>query len=122
MLGELRTASLLSKGFSEDPSAFNAHQSLEAATLSGARALGIDHLVGSIEVGKIADLTAIDLSDCATQPVYHPVSQIAYSATRDQVSDVWVAGKRILDNKELTTVDEDKTLATARELGRRIKQ
>ncbi|NKB76467.1 MAG: TRZ/ATZ family hydrolase [Gammaproteobacteria bacterium] len=122
MVGELRTASLLSKGVSGDPSSFNAHKSLEAATLCGAKALGLDHITGSIEIGKMADLTAIDLSDCATQPVYHPVSQIVYSSTRDQVSDVWVAGKRLLDNQNLTTIDKEKTLTLAKELGDKIKR
>ena len=120
MLGEMQTASLLAKGASENPAALPAHAALEAATLGGAKALGLDHLTGSLHPGKQADLTAINLADCATQPVYHPLSQIAYAATRHQVSDVWIAGKRLLENRRLTTLDEAEIVQKAAELGRRI--
>ena len=62
---------------------------------------------GSLVPGKSADITAIDLSALSTQPVYDPVSQIVYSATRDQVTDVWVAGKHLLADRKLTTLDEN---------------
>ncbi len=114
MLSEMKSASLLSKGVSHNPSAFDAYAALEAATLCGARALALDHLTGSIEVGKKADLVAIDLSDCASQPVYHPVSQIVYCASRSQISHVWVAGKNLLNKGEWTTMDADGILARAR--------
>ena len=115
LLGEMRMASLLAKGFSQDPAALNAYETLAAATINGAKALGLEHHIGSIEAGKKADLVAIDLSACATQPVYHPVSQIVYSASRDQVSDVWVAGRRVLENGVLTTLDAERICATANE-------
>ena len=120
MLDELQTASLLAKGVSENPSALPAHDALEAATLGGARALGLDHIIGSIRHGKKADVIAIDLSDSATQPVYHPLNQIVYSAARHQVSDVWVGGKRLLENRRLTTLDETGILRKAAELAHRI--
>ncbi len=120
MLGEMKMAALLAKGFSQDPTAFNAHAALAAATINGARGLGLDHLIGSIEVGKQADLVAIDLSHCATQPVYHPVSQIVYSASRDQVSDVWVGGQRLLENGQLTTLDVERICALANEWRNKI--
>jgi len=120
MLAELQTASLLAKGASDNPAALPAFDALKAATLNGAEALGLSRLTGSITPGKQADLIAIDLSSPATQPVYHPVSQIAYSAARDQVTDVWVAGKRLLDKRRLTTVDETATVAKAAEWARRI--
>ena len=113
MLGELRTASLLAKGVGEDPTALNAHQTLQAATVNGARALGLGEITGSIQAGKSADLVAIDLSHSSTTPVYHPVSQIVYSATRDQVSDVWVAGKRLLQDGEFTVMDYESIRHTA---------
>ncbi len=115
MFGEMRMASLLAKGYSNDPTALDGYQTLEAATINGAKSLGLGHVTGSIEPGKKADLVAIDLSHCANQPVYHPVSQIVYSATRDQVSDVWVAGKRLLESGKLTTLDEDRICSIARE-------
>ena len=121
MLAELQSASLLAKGTAQDPAALPAHAALQAATLNGARALGLEQVSGSLTPGKQADIIAIDLSDSATQPVYHPLSQIVYSAARHQVSDVWVGGKRLLENRRLTTLDETEILAKAAEFGRRIK-
>jgi len=121
MLSETRTASLLSKGVSGNPSAFGAFRSLEAATLSGAKALGLDHLIGSIEVGKQADMIAINLEDASTQPVYHPVNQVVYGACRNQVSDVWVAGKRLLQSGLLTTLEPEEIRKRAQEWGERIR-
>ncbi|MDD9858805.1 MAG: TRZ/ATZ family hydrolase [Gammaproteobacteria bacterium] len=120
MLGELQTASLLAKGASQNPSALPAHDALTMATLGGAEALGLERITGSIVAGKKADLIAIDLSEPATQPVYHPLSQIVYSAGRHQVSDVWVGGKRLLENRRLTTLDEEQIVRKAAALGRRI--
>jgi 5-methylthioadenosine/S-adenosylhomocysteine deaminase len=76
------------------------------ATLNGARALGLDDRIGSLKANKAADITAIDLSGITSQPVYDPVSQIVYTAGRDQVTDVWVAGKHLLKDRVLTTLDE----------------
>ena len=66
------------------------------ATLNGAKALGLDHEIGSLEVGKAADIVALNLSDIETQPLFDPISDIVYAASRHQVSDVWVAGRRLL--------------------------
>ncbi len=120
MLNEMQTASLLAKGVSENPSALPAHEALEAATLGGAKALGLEDEIGSLSPGKKADLIAIDLSDAATQPIYHPLSQIVYSAARHQVSDVWVDGTRLLENHRLTTLDKAEILQKAAELGGKI--
>lgn len=120
MFGEMRTAALLAKGVSGDAAALPAAASLEAATLGGARALGLEHEFGSIEVGKSADLTALDLGAVDMQPVYHPTAQVVYSATRRHVSHVWVAGRARLANGVLLDIDEDALLARAREWGARI--
>jgi 5-methylthioadenosine/S-adenosylhomocysteine deaminase len=106
MLEEMRIAALLAKGASGDATAVPAHTALRMATLNGARALGIETRTGTFTAGKAADIAAIDLADIASQPVYDPVSQIVYTATRDQVTDVWVSGKRLLENRRLTTLDE----------------
>lgn len=105
MLGEMRSAALLAKGVTGDPEALAAGQVLAMATIEGARALGLEAKIGSLEVGKWADLAAIDLSLPETQPVYDPVSQIVYAAGRHQVTDVWVAGRRLLQDRRLTTLD-----------------
>ena len=120
LLGETRTAALVAKVVSGSATALNAHRALRMATLNGARALGLDDHTGSIEVGKFADLVAFDLSRLAQQPIYDPVSQLIYSCSRDCVRHVWVAGKHLLDDRQLTRMDEEQLIATAREWGNKI--
>jgi 5-methylthioadenosine/S-adenosylhomocysteine deaminase len=120
MIGEMRTAALLAKGVSGDASALPAAAALEAATLGGARALGLEHEFGTIEAGKSADLTALDLGALDMQPVYHPIAQVVYSATRRHVSHVWVAGRALLADGALLGIDEAALRARAREWGARI--
>ena len=113
MLGEMRTAALLAKGISSSATALPAPMALRMATLNGAKALRLDDRIGSLQRGKSADFAAIDLSAVSNQPVYDPISQIVYAATRDQVTDVWVAGKRVLRDRRLTTLDEPAILQRA---------
>lgn len=102
ILHEMRLASLLAKGQSGRAEAVGAHQALHMATLGGARALGLGAETGSICVGKSADLCALNINDAALAPCYDPASLLAYSAGREHVSDVWVAGTaRVLDGKLL---------------------
>lgn len=105
MLAEMRTAALLAKGVAADASVVSAAQALKMATLNGAKALGLEHEIGSLKIGKAADVVAIDLSELETQPVLNPLAQIVYAASRHQVTDVWVAGKQLLNKRELTTLD-----------------
>ena len=105
MLGEMRTAALLAKGVAADASAVPASHALRMATLGGAKALGRDADLGSLEVGKWADIAAVRLDDIESQPLFHPLSALIYAAGRHQVSDVWVGGKRLLKDRELTTLD-----------------
>lgn len=120
MLSEMQTSSLLAKGIAGDPSAMNAAQSLWAATMGGARALGMEDRIGSIEPGKLADLVAIDLSVARSQPVYHPLSQVVYGCAGDQVSHVWIGGCQVLDSGTFTRLEEDRVLADARQWGLKI--
>ena len=107
MLGEMRTAALLGKAVAGDASAIPAMTALRMATINGAKALGLDTVCGSLSLGKAADVIAIDLTYLETQPLYCPVSQIVYAASRQQVTDVWVAGKRLLKQRQLTTINID---------------
>jgi 5-methylthioadenosine/S-adenosylhomocysteine deaminase len=120
LLGELRSAALLAKGVSGDASALPAHAALRMATLAGARALGLEQEFGSLEKGKAADFIAVDLERPATQPVYNVQSQLVYAAGRDQVTDVYVAGRALLREGKLLTLDEAQTLARAAEWRQRI--
>ena len=110
MFGEMRTAALLAKAVSGDATAVSATVALQMATLNGAKALGLDEVCGSLRIGKAADVIAIDLSYLETQPLYCPVSQIVYAASRQQVSDVWVAGQRLLKQRQLMTIDKAELL------------
>ena len=122
MLGEMRSGALLAKAVSADTTAVPAHQALRMATLNGARALAIDSETGSLEVGKSADIAAIDLGALETCPVYDPASQIVYAAGREQVTDVWVAGRRLLRQRELTSLDTAAIRATAGQWHQRIQE
>ncbi|MBS0487867.1 MAG: TRZ/ATZ family hydrolase [Proteobacteria bacterium] len=120
MFGETRTAALLAKGVSADASAFDAAFALQAATLNGARALGLGDRIGSIVPGKQADLVAVRMDALETQPVYNPVSQLAYATGRHQVSDVWIAGVRKVENGALCAIDTEALRAKAQAWRARI--
>src|SRR5487761_112452 len=105
MLGEMRSAALLAKGVAADAAVLPAATALRMATLNGARALGLEQETGSLLPGKWADITAVDLSEPECQPLYNPLSQLVYAASRRQVSDVWVAGRQLLRGGQLTRLD-----------------
>ena len=120
MFGEMRSAALLAKAVADDASALDAFAALRAATLGGAKALGFDQLVGSIEPGKQADLACVDLGALETQPLHHVVSQLVYACGRHQVGDVWIAGRRRLRERELVDMDTQAIIANARQWRERI--
>jgi 5-methylthioadenosine/S-adenosylhomocysteine deaminase len=105
LLEEMRMAALLAKAVADDAQALPAHQALTAATLGGARALGLEALVGSLVPGKFADLCAIAFGEPELAPCYDPVSHLVYSAGRAQVSHVWVAGEIRLEQGKLVGFD-----------------
>lgn len=92
MFTEMRMAALLAKAISEDATSVPASQALEMATINGAKAFGLEQQIGSIEVGKFADLTAIRIADVETLPCFDPTSHLVYACGREHVSHVWVAG------------------------------
>ena len=120
LLGETRTAAMLAKAVAGSATALDAHRALRMATLNGARAMGLEGEIGSLEVGKAADVVAFDLSGLAQQPIYDPVSQLIDATGRDCVKHLWVAGKQLLDDRQLTRMDEQQLTATAIAWGQRI--
>jgi 5-methylthioadenosine/S-adenosylhomocysteine deaminase len=120
MIGEMRTAALLGKIACDDASALPAHTVLRMATLNGASALGLGDQTGSLVKGKWADVAAINLDTLETRPLYDPVSQLVYASSREQVSDVWVAGRHLLKQRHLTTLDGAEILARAQTWQQRI--
>lgn len=105
LMEEMRLAALLAKAVARDAEALPAHAALHAATLGGARALGLEAITGSLRPGKAADLAAVRLAgaDDAPEllPCHDPVSQLVYAAGRQQVTDVWVAGRHVLQGGTL---------------------
>lgn len=120
MFGEMRTAALLAKGVSGDASALDAPSALRMATLGGAKALGMAERIGSIEIGKRADLICVALDALETQPLYHVISQLVYATGRQQVSDVWIDGVAKLSQRVLLDIDSETVLAKTREWQQRI--
>lgn len=120
LFGEVKSAALLAKAVAGDAAALPAHRALRMATLNGARALGLDDQIGSLEPGKAADVTAVDLGGVETEPVYHVISQLVYASGRDRVTDVWVNGEHLLAGRRLTTIDETAALTAARQWRERI--
>ena len=105
MFSEMRSAALLAKAVSNNAAAVNDWQALEMATLSGAKALGLESQIGSLETGKQADVIAIDFSQIEQQPIYQPISQLVYTNIASNVSHSWVAGKQVLDNRQPTALN-----------------
>src|SRR5690606_20931245 len=120
MFGETRTAALLAKAVAQDAAALDAATALRAATLGGARAVGFEDRIGSIEPGKQADLVIVDMAPLETQPLHHVVSQLVYATGRHQVSDAWIAGRAKLRERRLVDMDEAALVANARQWRQRI--
>lgn len=106
MLGDTRLAALLAKVNALDPTTVPAATAIRMATLNGAKALNIDDKVGSVKVGKQADLIALDLSAVETAPTFDPISHVVYAAGREQVSHAWVNGQLLMADRQLKTIDE----------------
>jgi 5-methylthioadenosine/S-adenosylhomocysteine deaminase len=110
---EMRLAALLAKGQSGRAEVLPAWQVLQMATLNGARALGLGDRIGSLVPGKAADIAAVDFSSLDLAPCYDPVSHLVYAAGREHVSHVWVNGKMLLRDGELTTLDREELVHRA---------
>jgi 5-methylthioadenosine/S-adenosylhomocysteine deaminase len=122
MLGEMRTGALLAKGVAADASCCNAADSIRMATINGARALGLDQHIGSLEIGKKADIIAVDFAQLNTQPIYDPVAQLVYASNGLQVSHVWIDGISKLDNYQLCDIDAVEIITTAQQWQQKLSQ
>jgi 5-methylthioadenosine/S-adenosylhomocysteine deaminase len=107
LFDEMKTASLLAKAVSKNATAINAHTALAMATLNGAIAMGIDDKVGSLEKGKLADITAIEFNELEHTPLFNPVSHLVYTACAHKVSHVWVNGRCLLNERQLQTLNSN---------------
>ncbi len=114
LFAAMNLAALIAKGFSGDPATLNANQALTMATINGARGLGRGEEMGSIEVGKAADLITIDMATIQTQPLYNPLSQLVNSDCSRRVSNVWVDGQLLVADGELQTLSQAEIINKAR--------
>ncbi|MCL4104127.1 UNVERIFIED_CONTAM: hypothetical protein GTU68_034989 [Idotea baltica] len=105
LLGEMRTAALVAKLNSGDATAMPAYEALAMATINGARAMGIDDRVGSLEIGKQADIIALDMNQPETLPLYNPLSQLVYACNANQLSHSWIDGKLVVNERVVAGVD-----------------
>src|SRR5881227_2161262 len=115
MIREMKLAALLHKAVTNDPLIVPAETVLEMATINGARSLGLEKEIGSLEVGKKADLVVIDLNRLHTTPSINPVSTLVYAATGGEVDTVVVDGQIVVEQGQLLTLDEDEVMHVARE-------
>lgn len=118
---EMELAALLGKLIASDATAVPAKTALAMATINGARALGLAEHIGSIANGKLADMICVDLSDPSQQPILDPISQLAYSVAREQVSDVWVAGEHLLVDRQLLRMDLAEVVSVAAAWGAKLR-
>jgi 5-methylthioadenosine/S-adenosylhomocysteine deaminase len=120
MFDEMRTAALLARGVHVGGGEMSAHAWLRAATLNGARALGLSEVTGSLVPGKWADICCVDLQRARTQPVHDVAAQLVFAAAANQVTDVWVAGRGLVRDGRLTQMDVAAIMARAALWGARI--
>lgn len=121
LFGEMRTAALLGKLEANNAAALKAGDSLRMATINGAIALGLEKVTGSLEIGKSADMCCVRVSAIEACPVYNLLSHLVYAVGRESVSDVWVAGKQLLKDRKLLTINEKEIVKKAREWAHKIK-
>lgn len=116
MFEEMRLAGLIHKGNALDPLAVPAPQALAMATIGGAKSLGLEAKIGTLEVGKEADFIVVGTAEPHWAPMYDPVSHLVYSARAEDVRDVYVRGKAIMKNRQVLTLDEERILYEVHEI------
>jgi 5-methylthioadenosine/S-adenosylhomocysteine deaminase len=120
IIGELSTAAKLHKGYNLNPTVLPAKQVLAMATRDAAKAIRLDKKIGSIEVGKYADLVIIDINQPHLQPLFDPYIQIVYSSRGSNVDTVLINGKVVVKNKEVLTVEKERVLSIAKKWKEKI--
>ena len=122
MFSELNSVAKMQKIASMDPTVMNAEETIKAATISGAKALGVEQQIGSLKVGKKADFIVLDLNQPHLTPLYNLPSHLTYVVKGNDVIHTFVGGRQLMKNRNLLTIDEDKLLATMQEMAKKIIQ
>jgi 5-methylthioadenosine/S-adenosylhomocysteine deaminase len=111
----------LAKGLNMEADALTAEQVLHMATINGAKALGKSESIGSLEIGKCADIIMVDVNNSHSIPLFDPITHLVFGAGRSDITDVFVSGKHIVKNKKITGIDIEKIYDQVRELAPQIK-
>ncbi|ODS22638.1 N-ethylammeline chlorohydrolase [Candidatus Endobugula sertula] len=114
LFGEMHTATLLGKAIANNATTPNAHQALEMATINGAKCMGMDEYIGSLETGKIADMIAIELDPLEQAPLHDIASAIVYTHNGHRVTHSWVNGKMLMDNREILALNTGEIISNAK--------
>jgi 5-methylthioadenosine/S-adenosylhomocysteine deaminase len=121
MMEEMDLAGKLSKLVTRDPRALPARVLIEMATINGARAIGLDRKIGSLEAGKRADMITLSLDHPNAIPLYDVPSQIVYALKGSDVRDVWINGRQVVRDREVLTLNRDEVYSHARALSRKVR-
>ena len=122
LFGEMDTAAKLAKVNTLDPTVLNAETVLRMATIEGARVLGLADRIGSLEIGKQADVIVLDTRKPHLTPMYNPYSQLVYAATGHDVCHAIIDGRMVMENRRLLTLDVVEVLARAEEKAALVRE
>ncbi len=122
MIKEMSTVAKLHKVARLDPTVMDAKTVVRMATLDGAKALGMDHLIGSLEVGKKADMIIIGMNKPHLTPLYSEYSHLVYAASGADVDTVIINGKVVMEDRKLLTINENEVMNEVRKIAVTIKK
>jgi 5-methylthioadenosine/S-adenosylhomocysteine deaminase len=122
MFEAMRQASFLAKHAAHDPTAVPAKVALDMATIGGARALQMDRVIGSLEIGKRADLITVSMSAARQTPMYDPVSHLVYATRGDDVRTTIVNGKVLMKDRQVRTLNRATVIADANRLAQKVRE
>lgn len=120
MIRVMYLAAVIFKDYRYDPNVMGAETAIEMATINGARALGMEDEIGSLEKGKKADVVIVDMKGADWIPVYNPIQNLIYSSSGSSVQTVIIDGKIVMEDREIKTVDEQEVLSKCQELSKGI--
>jgi 5-methylthioadenosine/S-adenosylhomocysteine deaminase len=121
MFEAMRQASFLAKHTTRDPTAVKAQQALDMATLGGARVIGMENHLGSLEADRRADVITVSIRSARQTPMYDPVSHLVYVTRGDDVRTTIVNGKILMRDRQLKTLNRDQVIADANRLAARVR-
>jgi len=121
MFEAMRQASFLAKLSTRDPTAVSAQTALDMATIGGARAIGMERSIGSLEAGKHADLITVSMTAPRQTPMYDPVSHLVYTTRGDDVRTTIVNGKVLMKDRQVRTLDRTRVIADANALAQKVR-